>query len=77
MRSFCATLYYTSSHSEGGRQGGVLSQPVHRTVTYRCDDTTCCIIQFRPPDDEHNSARNMKRHIINLFIKQQFVHQVG
>ena len=20
--------------------------PVHRTVTYRCDDTRCCIIQF-------------------------------
>jgi len=24
----------------------VLSQPVHRTVTYGCDDTRCCIIQF-------------------------------
>ena len=22
------------------------SQPVHRTATYRCDDTRCCIIQF-------------------------------
>jgi len=22
------------------------SQPVHRTATYRCDDTKCCIIQF-------------------------------
>jgi len=21
----------------------VLSQPVHRTATYRCDDTRCCI----------------------------------
>jgi hypothetical protein len=26
---------------------------VHRTVTYRCDDTRCCIIQFWPPDEEH------------------------
>jgi len=33
--------------------------PVHRTATYSCDDTRCCIIQFLPPDDEHNSARNM------------------
>jgi len=24
----------------------VLSQPVHRTATYKCDDTKCCIIQF-------------------------------
>ena len=24
----------------------VLSQPVHRTATYTCDDTRCCIIQF-------------------------------
>ena len=24
----------------------VLPQPVHRTATYRCDDTRCCIIQF-------------------------------
>jgi len=31
----------------------VLSQPVHLTATYRCDDTRCCVIQFSPPDDEH------------------------
>ena len=30
----------------------VHSQPAHRTATYRCDDTRCCIIQFWPPDDE-------------------------
>jgi hypothetical protein len=24
----------------------VLSQPVYRTATYRCDDIRCCIIQF-------------------------------
>ena len=24
-----------------------------------CDDTGCCIIQFWPPDDGHNSVRNM------------------
>jgi len=36
-----------------------LSQPVHRTVTYRCDDIRCCMIKFGPSDDKHNSARNM------------------
>ena len=54
-------LYYTASGiitPVGGRpvnsaQCTVLSQPVHRTATYRCDDTRCCIIQFCPPDDEH------------------------
>ena len=29
-----------------------LSQPVHRTTTYRCDDTRCCIIQFWPTDEK-------------------------
>ena len=31
----------------------VLSQPASGTVTYRCDDIRCYIIQFLPPDDEH------------------------
>ena len=31
----------------------VLSQSVHQTATYRCDDTRDCIVQFWPPDDEH------------------------
>jgi len=38
---------------DGHLQEPVLSQPVHGTATYRCDDTRCCVIQFRPPDDEH------------------------
>ena len=41
----------------------VLSQPVHRTATYRCDDTRGCIVQFWPPDDEHivlETCRGMK-----------------
>ena len=40
-------LYYTASGTlkpVGGRP--VLSQPVHGTATYRCDDTRCCTIQF-------------------------------
>ena len=39
------------------------SRPVHRTATYRCDDTRGCIIQFWPPDDEHmvvETCRGMK-----------------
>ena len=57
----CIIQHLVSSHSVGGRP--VLSQPLHRTATYRCDDTRCCIIKFWPPDDKHNSARNMYRNI--------------
>ena len=47
-------LYYTLSGivtlcrwpSGAQVERGLLSQPVHRTVTYRYDDTRCCIIQF-------------------------------
>ena len=43
-------LYYTGSGivtPVGGRPVcTVLSQPVHGTATYRCDDTRGCIIQF-------------------------------
>ena len=37
--------------------------PVHGTATYRCDDTTGCIIQFWPADDENmvlETCRGMK-----------------
>jgi len=26
---------------------------------FQCDDASCCVIQFWPPDDEHGCARNM------------------
>ena len=42
-------LYYTVS----GIIRPIGGCPVHRTATYRCDDTRGCIIQFRPPEDEH------------------------
>ena len=32
--------------ADGAMRLRVLSQPVHRAATYRCDDTRCCIIQF-------------------------------
>ena len=50
----CIIQHLVLSHSVGGRPvHRVLSQPVHRTATYKCDDTRCCKIQFLPPDDEH------------------------
>ena len=33
------SIWYHHTHK-------VLSQPVHRTATYRCDDKRCCITLF-------------------------------
>ena len=38
----------------------VLSQPVHRTAAYGCDDTRDCIAQFWPPDDEHLCSKHVE-----------------
>ena len=51
----CILQHLVSSHSVGGRPVHRLREvePVYGAATYRCDDTRCCIIQFRPPDDQH------------------------
>ena len=49
----CTIQSLVSSHSVGGR-------PVHRTATYRCDDTRDCIIQFCPTDDEHMCSKHVE-----------------
>jgi len=54
----------------------VLSQPVHGTATYRCDDTRGCVIQFDLLMMS-TRARSMYRHEMKLIVKQNFVHQVG
>ena len=46
-------LWYHHTYKWPFRAQPVLSQPVHGTATYRCDDTRGCIVQFWPPDDEH------------------------
>jgi len=38
----------------------VLSQPMHETATYRRDDTRGCVMQFRPPDDEHMCSKHVE-----------------
>ena len=45
-----------------------LSQSVHRTATYRCDDTRDRIIQFCPPDDEHMCSKHVEAR--NKLIKK-------
>ena len=42
----CIIQHLVSSHLQATVRCTVLSQPVHRKATYRCDDTRCCIIQF-------------------------------
>ena len=67
-------LYHTASGiitPIGGRlvhRLRVLSQPVHRKATYRCDDTRCCMVEFWPPDDEHICSKHVEEWN-NLIIK--------
>jgi len=42
---YCHTCRWPSGAQVEGRLVGI-SQPVHRTATYRCDNTRCCLIQF-------------------------------
>ena len=45
--------------------------PVHKTATYRCDDTRGCIMQFWPPDDEHMCSKHVEAWN-KLIVKQKF-----
>jgi len=45
---------------------------VHETATYRCDDTTGCLIQFWPPDDEHMWSKYVEAWKEKLTVKQKF-----
>jgi len=49
----------------------VLSQPVHQTATYRCDDTRGCVMQFWPPDDEHMCSKHVEAWN-KLIVNQNF-----
>ena len=75
----CIIQPLVSSHLQtvpcAGWERTQLSQPVHETATYRCDDTRSCIIQFWPPDDEHMCSKHVEAWNI-LTVKQNFVHQV-
>ena len=51
-----AKLYYTVS----GIITPIGGRPVHRTATYRCDDTRDCTIQFRSPDDKHMCSKHVE-----------------
>ena len=47
-------------HTVSGIITPVVGRPVHRTATYRCDDTRCCIIQFWPPDDKYVCSKHVE-----------------
>jgi len=55
----------------GWERIAVLSQPVHRTATYRCDDIRCCVMQFWPPGDEHMCSKHVEAWN-KLIVKQKF-----
>jgi len=53
-------LHYTASGIITPTGGRLLSQPVHETATYRCDDTRGCVMQFLPPSDEHMCSKHVE-----------------
>ena len=57
--NFIMSLFHASTCFEHkcSSSGG---QRVHRTATYRCDDTRGSIVQFWPPDDEHMCSKHVE-----------------
>ena len=49
-------FYYTAS----GVTTPIGGRPVHRTATYKCDDTRGCVAQFWPPDDDHVCSKHVE-----------------
>jgi len=52
--------YHHTVWCTGWEKTTALSQPVHLTATYRCDDTRGCVMQFWPPDDEHMCSKHVE-----------------
>jgi len=83
VQNFCFTisLFHTSTcfehmwSSSGGEnsitQPLVSSRLVHERVTYRCDDTRGCGMQFWPPDDDHMCSKHVEAWN-QLIVKQNF-----
>jgi len=61
--------HHTYRWPSGAQVERGLSQPVHRTATYRCDDTRYCLIQFWP-DDEHMCSKHVEAWN-KLIVKQK------
>jgi len=61
--------YHHTVSCTGWERMLVLSQPVHETATYRCDDTRGCVMQFWAPDDEHICSKPIEAW--NKFIVEQ------
>jgi hypothetical protein len=39
-------------------------EALNRCTARPSDDTRCCKMQFRPPEDEHSNVRNMSRYLM-------------
>ena len=52
--------HHTYRWPSGAQVERGLSQPVHETATYWCDDTRGCVTQFWPPDDEYMCSKHIQ-----------------
>jgi len=74
-QNFCFTisLFHASTCFKHMRSKHVeaWNKLIVKQNTYRCDDTTDCVMQFWPPDDEHMCSKHVEAW--NKFIvKQKF-----
>ena len=60
--------HHTCRWPSGAQVKRGLSQPVHRTATYRCDDTSFDLLMMSTWYSKHAEEYN------KLIIKQEFVH---
>ena len=54
----------------------IFRKVLHETATYRCDDTTGCVMQFWPPVDEHMCSKHVDAWN-KPYCETKFAHQVG
>ena len=68
----CIIKLLASSHLYIAVPWTVLSQPLHRTAAYICDDTRCCIIKVWFPYDEHIVLETY-RGLLLTYFKTRFL----
>ena len=54
----------------------LLTRSISILCTYRCDDTTGCVMQFWPLDDEHLCSKHVEARN-KTYCETNFVRQVG
>ena len=57
---YCLWYHHTYRLPSRAQVERTLSQSVHGTATYMCDDTRHCIVKFCPPDEKHICSKHVE-----------------